>query len=93
MKYLEIPDFHFSKQWADTALLCAKAVKDAAIKNNVDFIAVPGDFFDAPIFASDKGGMQIAQKIMKSWTDVAPVVAIEGTPSHDAIGCYGLFDE
>jgi len=92
LRYLEIPDYHFSKQWADTALLCAKAVEDAAIKNGVDFIAVPGDFFDAPIFASDKGGMKIAQKIMKSWTDVAPVAAIEGTPSHDAIGCYGLFD-
>jgi len=92
MRYLEVPDFHFSKQWESTALLCAKAVKDAAIRNKVNFIAVPGDFFDAPIFASDKGGMKIAQKIMKSWTDVAPVAGIEGTPSHDAIGCYGLFD-
>ena len=92
MRYLEVPDFHFSKQWADTALLCAKTVKDAAIRNQVNFIAVPGDFFDAPIFASDKGGMKIAQKIMKSWTDVAPVCGIEGTPSHDATGCYGLFD-
>lgn len=91
MKYLEVPDFHFSKAWADTARDCAASVQRAAIENEVDFIAVPGDFFDAPIFASDKGGMDIAQKIMKSWTDTVPVCGIEGTPSHDAPGAYGLF--
>jgi hypothetical protein len=92
IKYLEVPDFHFSKAWADTARDCAASVQQAAIENKVDFIAVPGDFFDAPIFASDKGGMDIAQKIMKMWTDIVPVAAIEGTPSHDSPGCYGLFD-
>jgi hypothetical protein len=93
IKYLEIPDFHFSKQWAETSVSASLAVKKAAMENNVDFIAIVGDFFDAPIYASDKGGMRIAKKIIKSWTDICPVVAVEGTPSHDAPGCYGLFEE
>ncbi len=92
MKYLEVSDLHFSKTWSNTSIQCAEAVSNAAIENKVDFIAVPGDFFDSPILASDKGGMDIAQKIMKSWTDIVPVCGIQGTPSHDAPGCYGLFD-
>lgn len=93
IKYLEVADFHFSKRWAETSISAAQKVAEAAKKQNVDFIAIVGDFFDSPIYASDKGGMQIAKRIVKSWLDVCPVVAVEGTPSHDAPGCYGLFED
>lgn len=91
MKYLEISDYHFSMKWLDHSIECAKKVREQA--KDVDFIAIVGDFFDAPIFATRKGGVEEAKKIVSSWLEVCPVVAIEGTPSHDAPGCYSIFED
>ena len=92
MRYLEIPDFHFSPRWAKTSMRVAASIKEAATENKVDFIALVGDFFDHPIYASDKGGLKTAKDIIDSWLSVCPVLAIEGTPSHDAPGCYRVFN-
>lgn len=91
MKYLEISDYHFSPRWLQHSIDCAAEVRKQAV--NVDFIAIVGDFFDAPIFATRKGGIEEARKIIASWLEVANVVAIEGTPSHDAPGCYSIFED
>lgn len=91
MKYLEISDFHFSMKYLQHSIDCAAEVRKQAV--NVDFIAIVGDFFDAPIFATRKGGVEEAKKIVSSWLEVCPVVAIEGTPSHDAPGCYSIFED
>ena len=92
MKYLEVPDFHFAPEWADIARGCAESIRQAAIHNKVDFIAVPGDLLDKTLFATDRSKYDVIQKIVKSWLDVCPVVAIQGTLSHDAPGCYGPFE-
>lgn len=89
IKYIEVPDFHFSNGWKDVSQQCAESIRKAAIDNQVDFIAFPGDFWDRPVLASDQGGINAARDIIKSLTAVCPVVAIEGTPSHDAPGAYG----
>jgi len=93
IKYLEVPDFHYAPEWSEISEKCAEAVRIAAIENKVDFIALPGDFFDKPLYASNRSKYNIVRKIIKSWLAVCPVVAIEGTPSHDAIGCYGPLEE
>jgi len=64
IKFLEVPDFHFSPKWADISRLCADSVAQVARVHQVDFIAVPGDFFDAPIMATDKGGLAVARGIV-----------------------------
>lgn len=93
VKYLEVSDFHYSPKWGDVSLSCARAVRDAAKERKVDFIAVPGDLYDAPIMVTNKGGMNQLRKIIRMWLDVCPVVAIEGTPSHDGPGCYGPLED
>jgi len=79
-------------EWEQVSRTCGKAVADAALKHEVDLI-VTSDWFDKPILATDKGGLRTAKEIMQSWLEVCPVVAVEGTPSHDAPGCYGIFEE
>ena len=37
--------------------------------------------------------MNQLRKIIRMWLDVCPVVAIEGTPSHDGPGCYGPLED
>jgi predicted nucleic acid-binding Zn-ribbon protein len=93
IKYLNVPDFHFALKHSDESIKCGKAVSESARKNEVDFIVVPGDWFDSPIMATDKGGLNIARSIMKLWLSICPVIAIEGTPSHDGPGCYGIFED
>ena len=54
---------------------------------------MPGDFFNAPIMATDKGGLTLAKQIMKTLLSVAPVVCIQGTMSHDNDGAYSIFED
>lgn len=93
MKYLSVPDFHFSPSWADTSKEVGAAILRAAKDNDVDFIAFVGDLFDAPLTNTDKGGINILRGIIKNLLDYCPVVMIEGTPSHDGPGCYGFLED
>jgi hypothetical protein len=86
MKYLEVPDFHFAPEWADVSIKCAEAVAKAAEEHAVDFIAMPGDIYDHPIMTSDRGGINTLRKIIRKLTNICPVVAVYGTPSHEAPG-------
>lgn len=93
IKFLEVPDFHFSPKWADVSKQAGDAVLRAACERAVDFIAIPGDLYDAPIMATDKGGINALRAIIKNWVQVCPVVAVQGTPSHDGPGCYGILED
>jgi hypothetical protein len=93
MKYICAPDFHFDPKWHDISFQCAESVALAAVDNDVGFITIPGDFFNRPLIATDRGGINDARKIMRSWLKICPVVAIEGTPSHDGPGSYGVFED
>ena len=93
IKYLEVPDFHYNPADRETAKIKAEAVYKAATENRVDFIALPGDLFDRPIVATDKGGYNNIRQIVKKWLSVCPVVAVEGTPSHDGKGCYSPLED
>lgn len=93
IKYLEVPDLHYSANRGETLQKISNVVADAALKNEVDFIALPGDLYHAPIMATDKGGINQLIRIVRKWTAICPVVAIEGTPSHDGPGCYGPLED
>lgn len=88
MKFLEIPDFHYSPQWLEHSKSCAVAVGNAAREHGVDYIATVGDLHDKALYASDKSGYEELIRIVEAWTNVRPVLAIEGTPGHDAPGSY-----
>lgn len=93
MKYIEVPDFHVDPDWIETSEQAAEAIRLTAIKENAQFIALAGDFFNRPLYASNRSKYDRVLNIVRSWIDVCPVVAIEGTPSHDGPGCYGPLEE
>lgn len=93
MKIIEVPDFHFSPKWNTESAKIAKVVAKAATDNKASLIALPGDLYDAPIMVTDKGGINQLRRIIKTWLDICPVIAIEGTPSHDGPGCYGPLED
>lgn len=93
MKLLSVPDFHFDRQSLDVCKRNAEAVRQAAIDHRVDFIAIPGDLYHRPLYATDAGGINDLIRIVESWLDVCPVYAVEGTPGHDAPGSYGPLEK
>ena len=88
IKYIEAPDLHYDHRWADILAQVINSIKKTAIKNSVNFIAVPGDLYNSPLIASEKSGLNQLRRLILDLSDICPVVAIEGTPSHDAPGCY-----
>lgn len=93
VKTLEIPDIHFDPRWADVTADVIKHVCDAAVEHGVDFISMPGDLFDHPLYATEKGGLNVLRQFVKDMLKICPVVAVEGTPSHDGPGCYGSLED
>jgi hypothetical protein len=93
IKYISAPDFHLDPKWIDVSIICAEAVRRNAQENDIDFIVLPGDFFNRPLIANDRGGINAARAIIKSWTAICPVAAIEGTLSHDGKGGYNLLED
>jgi len=87
VKFLEAHDFHASPDWLELSEKLGKAVRDAAVRHKVAFIAT-SDFWDKPVYATNKGGFPRIKAIVDSWLEVCPVVVVQGTPSHDAPGCY-----
>lgn len=92
IKYISCHDFHFDPSWSDISRQCGEAVARAAEEHGADFI-ITSDLFNRPLYASDKGGLNVLREIVRSWTRVCPVVAVQGTPSHDAQGCYGPLED
>lgn len=93
MKYLSCPDLHYSPVWRETSAMIFRAITSAAREHAVDFVALPGDLYDVPILACDKGGINEVRESMRQLRAICPIVAVEGTRSHDARGSYGPLSE
>jgi hypothetical protein len=93
LKYLECPDLHVKKNWKETSIKIFKQIKKSAIEQSVDFIAFPGDLMDDVFTNSDEGGIDFLISSIKDLLTVCPLVAVEGTPGHDAAGSYRVLEE
>lgn len=87
MKFIEAHDFHASPEWLEHSEAVGRKVRQAATQHKAAFIAT-SDFWDKPVYATHKGGFNRIKAIVDSWLEICPVVVVQGTPSHDAPGCY-----
>ena len=88
MKFLHAADIHFKARDPEPALQSLAKIAETAREREVDLIIVAGDLFDAPIRNSDADSMPRLLDACGALLDAAPVVSVQGTPSHDAPGCY-----
>lgn len=93
IRFFELPDLHFDPRWAHVTESAITAVEVEAEKAPPDFIALPGDLHNRPLYAADRSGYSRLLGIVRRLLAIAPVVAIEGTPSHDAPGAYAPLEE
>lgn len=91
MKFFECPDFHFQNNEISDNLF--KVILDAAKEHEPDFVSWPGDLYDSPIMASDKGGINKLRAFFKELSKICPSVAVYGTPSHEPPGSLDILED
>lgn len=93
MKILELADLHINPKWLDAQKPVLQTVIDTGKQETPDFFCIAGDVYDRPFYNSDKDCIGYVRSFIRSLLNIAPVVMITGTPSHDAPGSYGIFEE
>ena len=88
MRFIHAADIHFKARNPEPALASLAKIAEVGRERDVDLIVIAGDLFDAPIRNSDADSMPALLDACGALLDVAPVVSVQGTPSHDAPGCY-----
>jgi len=86
-------DLHLRASRAEECFRSLETIQEEAKKQNPDVIAIAGDTWDGPI-ANSAGSMfnEFVERI-RLLADIAPVVMIYGTPSHDAAGSLDIFSQ
>lgn len=86
VKFFECPDLHYSGANSEIVTTLLERIDRTAQDRAVDFILLPGDLHDSPIYVGDKSGHNKLRQAIERVR--VPMYAIEGTPSHDAPGSY-----
>lgn len=90
LKFLECPDLHFDPEGLEMFNIWSNEILKQAV--NVDYVAFPGDIWKSVTTNDNKGGISLMLIFIEKLSKICPVVAIEGTPSHDAPGSYEILE-
>ena len=93
MKILHSADFHYSRDNQEPALLSLRTFYEYGRDNGVDLFAIAGDLFDRAVQNTESSGFPQLVKVIQEMMNIAPVVAVQGTPTHDIAGCYEALQE
>lgn len=93
MELLEFADLHIDPKWIEEQKSCLNKIIETAEKANPDFIISAGDISNRPFLNSEKDKITEIRNFIKKLCSLSTVVMIPGTPSHDAPGSYGIFED
>jgi len=93
MKILHSADFHYSRDNQEPALLSLRTFYEYGRDNGVDLFVIAGDLFDRAVQNTESSGFPQLVKVIQDMMNIAPVVAVQGTPTHDIAGCYEALQE
>ena len=93
MKILHTADVHYPPlgDGKDAALKSLEVFRKTGEKENVDLFVIAGDLFDRAVPNTGKAGLPELYNMITSLLNIAPIVVVEGTPTHDIPGCYDIF--
>ncbi len=91
IKILHTADIHFSRDNQDKAISSPNVLIDKGESENVDLFAIAGDLFHNAVNNTSNSGLPRLEKSIKRMMDIAPVVVVPGTVTHDIPGCYNIF--
>lgn len=82
-KILHTADWHICNDFIGDATRCIEFMVNNTTSSEVDLIAVPGDIYNHRQIQQETGAARFAMFAVKQLADLAPVVILTGTPSHD----------
>ena len=89
LKVLHIADLHFRSQWLELMVECFPTIIDAA--QLADVVVVTGDVYDGPM-PLDSEPVRTCRRFFSELSEVAPVLVVRGTFTHDRNQLYHLTD-
>ena len=91
IRIAHLADLHFRKERLSDITLALDAFESQAKDQRVDLIAIAGDIWDGAIQNTAGSAFPIFAERIRRLADIAPVVMIYGTPSHDTEGSLEIF--
>jgi exonuclease SbcD len=90
VKVLQISDLHYSRETLDQIDRCVEYALSQARQASVDLIVITGDATDYRLEINSPAFIRLSQRIREA-TDIAPVVLLQGTYSHEPPGSLKVF--
>jgi len=90
MKILHIADIHFNEKLLKEINKCMEYVVEIAKKEKLDLICIAGDLFDSGVILGSYVSLQ-AFSFISQLGELAPVLIIRGTNTHDIQGAINPF--
>ena len=91
IKIASTADIHFSRENQEKAIASLEMFLEKGKEEKIDLFSIAGDLFDRAVNNTTNSGFPQLEQIIKRMMDVAPVVVVEGTITHDIKGCYDVF--
>jgi len=93
MRIASTGDLHFHRDHYDETAASLRTIAAEHKRNPFDLIAIAGDIWDGPV--QNTAGARFADflALIAELADVAPVVMIYGTPTHDTEGSLEVFEQ
>lgn len=91
MKIAHISDLHCNRENAEAALKSLTEFHAHISSKPVDIVAISGDIWDASMLNTEASGFDRFVEAIQRIADIAPVVMVYGTPSHDTDGSLEVF--
>ena len=96
LRVLHTGDLHFTDNnrngLLDDIVKCTNHLIDTAEKTRPDIIVIAGDVYDEAVVFGASASLA-ATAFIRACADIAPVLIIRGTSTHDAPGSVGLLGE
>lgn len=83
MKILHTADWHLNRKDYDECVRCLMFLVDRAEEEKPDLIVIAGDIYDRQDTPLDSDPARLAMDAVRSLSDIAPVVILIGTYSHE----------
>lgn len=92
MKLLHLADLHFTRDRFDEAAASMRAAAGYVREHDVDLVCIAGDVWDGPVANTAGARFNDFLDLVRDLADLAPVVMVYGTPSHDTEGSLEVFE-
>ncbi len=84
-------DIHDSRENQEKAIASLKAFLEKGKEEHVSLFSIAGDLFDKAMNNTLNSGLPQLERVIQQMMDIASVVVVEGTVTHDIKGCYEIF--